>query len=142
MLQQTIYDSLLAGAGGLSVGVLTLSLMPLIERLFSVTTGMTLIELRDPKEPLFAFGRCLAHFAADPDLVYVTCHLRGAAKLRAKVEELTGLKDGETDTESRFTYQTGACLGSCSSGPELIVDGRHYGRMTPEKIEDVLKHYE
>ena len=32
---------------------------------------------RDPKEPLFAFGRCLAHFAVDPDLVYMTTHLRG-----------------------------------------------------------------
>ena len=38
-----------------------------------------------------------------------------------------------------FNYQTGACRGSCSIGPELIVDGKHYGRMTPEKIEDVLK---
>ena len=34
---------------------------------------------RDPKEPLFKFGRCLAHFAVDPDLVYVTTHLRGGA---------------------------------------------------------------
>jgi type I restriction enzyme R subunit len=33
---------------------------------------------RDPKEPLFAFSRCLAHFAMDPDLVYVTTHLQGA----------------------------------------------------------------
>lgn len=33
---------------------------------------------RDPKEPLFAFGRCLAHFAVDPDLVYVATHLQGA----------------------------------------------------------------
>jgi type I restriction enzyme R subunit len=33
---------------------------------------------RDPKEPLFGFGRCLAHFAVDPNLVYVTTHLRGA----------------------------------------------------------------
>jgi type I restriction enzyme R subunit len=32
---------------------------------------------RDPHEPLFKFGRCLAHFAVDPDLVYVTSHLRG-----------------------------------------------------------------
>ena len=32
---------------------------------------------RDPKEPLFAFGRCLAHFAVDTDLVYMTTHLRG-----------------------------------------------------------------
>ncbi len=30
---------------------------------------------RDPTEPLFAYGRCLAHFAVDPDLVYVTTQL-------------------------------------------------------------------
>ena len=33
---------------------------------------------RDPREPLFAYGRCLAHFAVDPDLVYVTTRLAGA----------------------------------------------------------------
>ncbi len=33
---------------------------------------------RDPREPLFAYGRCLAHFAVDPNLVYVTTHLAGA----------------------------------------------------------------
>ena len=32
---------------------------------------------RDPREPLFAYGRCIAHFAVDPDLVYVTTHLQG-----------------------------------------------------------------
>ena len=32
---------------------------------------------RDPHEPLFAFCRCLAHFAVDPDLVYMTSHLEG-----------------------------------------------------------------
>lgn len=72
----------------------------------------------------------------------MTCHLSGAAKLQEKVQELTGLKPGETDAESRFTYEAGSCLGSCSIGPELIVDGKHHGRMTPEKVEDVLKRYE
>ncbi len=33
---------------------------------------------RDPREPFFAYGRCLAHFAVDPDLVYVTTQLQGA----------------------------------------------------------------
>ncbi len=32
---------------------------------------------RDPRDPLFAFGRCLAHFAIDPDLVYVATTLEG-----------------------------------------------------------------
>jgi type I restriction enzyme R subunit len=32
---------------------------------------------RDPREPLLAYGRCLAHFAVDPDLVFVTTQLAG-----------------------------------------------------------------
>lgn len=32
---------------------------------------------RDPKESLFAFGRCLVHFAVDPELVFFTTHLQG-----------------------------------------------------------------
>ncbi|MCC6488065.1 MAG: type I restriction endonuclease subunit R, partial [Candidatus Hydrogenedentes bacterium] len=30
---------------------------------------------RDPREPLLGYGRCLAHFAVDPELVYVTTQL-------------------------------------------------------------------
>ncbi|MEW6753371.1 MAG: type I restriction endonuclease [Candidatus Latescibacterota bacterium] len=32
---------------------------------------------RHPREPLFAFGRCLAHFAVDPEFVFVSTHLQG-----------------------------------------------------------------
>jgi len=34
---------------------------------------------RDPREPLLAYGRCLAHFAVDSDLVYVATRLEGPA---------------------------------------------------------------
>ncbi len=33
---------------------------------------------RDPRDPLLAYGRCLAHFAVDPELAYVTTKLAGA----------------------------------------------------------------
>lgn len=33
---------------------------------------------RDPREPLLAYGRCLAHFAVDPELVFVTTRLAGS----------------------------------------------------------------
>jgi len=32
---------------------------------------------RDPREPLLAYGRCLAHFAVDPELVFVATRLAG-----------------------------------------------------------------
>ncbi len=49
---QTLWDGLLAAFGGLLAGgVLFFALRPL-ERVFDVTTAMTLVELRDPKHPL------------------------------------------------------------------------------------------
>jgi NADH-quinone oxidoreductase subunit E len=70
-----------------------------------------------------------------------SCHLRGGTRLLDAVQKLTGLKPGETDAEARFSLETGSCLGSCSIGPEIIVDGEHHARMTPAKVEDVLKRY-
>lgn len=45
-------DMIQAAVGGFVAGALTLFLMPTVERVFDVTTGMTLSELRDPKQPL------------------------------------------------------------------------------------------
>src|SRR5439155_8170891 len=36
---------------------------------------------RDPRDALLAYGRCLAHFAVDPDSVYVTTQLAGPKTL-------------------------------------------------------------
>ena len=41
-----------AGIAGLLVGGVALFTLPFIERVFDITTGMTLIELRDPKQPI------------------------------------------------------------------------------------------
>jgi putative nucleotidyltransferase with HDIG domain len=45
-------DAVRAGPGGLLIGGVTLFLLPVIEGAFDITTSLTLIELRDPKQPL------------------------------------------------------------------------------------------
>lgn len=45
-------DALRAGLAGFFAGAMTLVVLPTVERLFDVTTGMTLSEWRDPKQPL------------------------------------------------------------------------------------------
>ncbi len=51
-LRQSAMDAGLAGFGGLLVAGVTLFILPTVEKAFDITTGMTLIELRDPKQPL------------------------------------------------------------------------------------------
>ncbi len=49
---EIVSDALSAGAGGFVAGAFVLVVLPAVERMFDVTTGMTLSELRDPKQPL------------------------------------------------------------------------------------------
>lgn len=49
---QSAWDGALAGFGGLMVAAITLFILPSLEKTFGIMTGMTLIELRDPKQPL------------------------------------------------------------------------------------------
>lgn len=51
-MTESLTDAVTAGVGGLIIGGITLFILPMIERVFSITTGMTLVELRDPKQPL------------------------------------------------------------------------------------------
>ncbi len=52
VLTEVLTDAGLAAIAGVLVGAITLFILPLIERVFDVTTGMTLVELRDPRHPL------------------------------------------------------------------------------------------
>ncbi len=51
-IAELLWDAAMCAAGMLIVGGLTLFALPLIERAFNVITGMTLTDLRDPKQPL------------------------------------------------------------------------------------------
>jgi len=70
-----------------------------------------------------------------------SCHVRGATRLLGTVQDLIGIRPGETDSDSKFSLETGNCLGCCTLGPEIIVDGKHHGRITPAKAEDVVRNY-
>jgi NADH-quinone oxidoreductase subunit E len=70
-----------------------------------------------------------------------SCHLRGADHLLDSVQELIGIRPGEMDADSKFSLETGNCLGCCTLGPEMIIDGEHHGRISPDKAQDLLKHY-
>ena len=70
------------------------------------------------------------------------CHVRGAIRVLDKVQELTGIKPGETDLDLKFSLETVNCLGCCALGPVMEIGGKTHGKMTTAEIADVLKNYE
>ncbi len=70
------------------------------------------------------------------------CHVRGATRVLDTVQDLTGIKPGETDLELKFSLETVNCLGCCALGPVMEIGGKTHGKMAPAKTADVLKNYE
>jgi NADH-quinone oxidoreductase subunit E len=67
------------------------------------------------------------------------CHVRGAPRVLNTLEDLTGIKPGETDMDLKFSLETVNCLGCCALGPVIEVDGKTHGKVSTAKTEDVLK---
>jgi len=70
------------------------------------------------------------------------CHVRGAPRLLDSVQDLIGIRPGETDLDLKFSLETVNCLGCCALGPVMVVDGEYHGKMAPAKSEEVLKDYD
>ena len=70
------------------------------------------------------------------------CHVRGATRVLDTVQDLTGIKPGETDLDLKFSLQTVNCLGCCALGPVMDVDGKTHCKLAPSKIAEGLKNYE
>ena len=69
------------------------------------------------------------------------CHVRGAKRVLETVEDLTGIKPGETDVEMKFSLETVNCLGCCALGPVIEINGKTHGKVSVNETADVLKNY-
>jgi NADH-quinone oxidoreductase subunit E len=69
------------------------------------------------------------------------CHVRGGKNVRRAVQQNLGIEENETTADFKFTFETVACLGACALAPVLLVDKTYYGKLTPEKVEKVLRQY-
>lgn len=74
--------------------------------------------------------------------VGTACHVRGAQRVLDKVQDVTGIQPGETDSDLRFSLETVNCLGCCALGPVMEIDGKTHGKMSPAETAHALNEYE
>ena len=74
--------------------------------------------------------------------VGTACHVRGATRILDTVQELTGIKPGETDLDLKFSLETVNCLGCCALGPVMEIDGKTHGKMTTAETANIINNYE
>lgn len=69
------------------------------------------------------------------------CHVQGGALLVDHVGHLLDIEPGQTSADMLFTLEVVNCLGCCSIGPVMTLDGKYYGSMAASKVERVLDIY-
>jgi NADH-quinone oxidoreductase subunit E len=67
------------------------------------------------------------------------CHVRGGARILAEVEKRLGIRPGETTEDMEYSLETIACFGSCALAPVVVVNKDVYGRVTLDKLGQILK---
>lgn len=70
------------------------------------------------------------------------CHVRGAAGVLNAIQDELGIKSGETTEDLKFTLETVACIGACGLAPVIMVNDDTHGRLTPEKVSEILAQYQ
>lgn len=69
------------------------------------------------------------------------CHIAGANKVVAALEEKLGIKMGETTEDGRFTLEYTECVGQCQATSVITINSKPYGDVTAEKITGILAEY-
>jgi NADH-quinone oxidoreductase subunit E len=69
------------------------------------------------------------------------CHVNGSERIAGTIEDELQISGNDTTEDGLFTLQKVACLGCCSLSPVIMINDETYGRLTPKKIQQLLKEY-
>jgi NADH-quinone oxidoreductase subunit E/NADP-reducing hydrogenase subunit HndA len=69
------------------------------------------------------------------------CFVRGADKIMERMKEKLGIESNEITKDGLFTLKDVRCIGACGLAPVVMVDGKVYGRVKEEEIDEILNAY-
>ncbi|MGI6344881.1 MAG: NADH-quinone oxidoreductase subunit NuoE [Bacillota bacterium] len=100
-----------------------------MSEVYGVATFYSLFSLKPKGE--HKIGVCLG----------TACYVRGAAAVLAELEKQLGIAVNDTTDDGKFTLEITRCLGACGLAPVMTIDNDVYGRLTPDKIKEILARY-
>jgi NADH:ubiquinone oxidoreductase subunit E len=69
------------------------------------------------------------------------CYIKNSLTILQCIEDLLGIKPGETTSDRLFTLELANCIGACDRAPAMLINNEVHGNLTPKKISKILKSY-
>jgi formate dehydrogenase subunit gamma len=69
------------------------------------------------------------------------CQAMQSEATEAHARRCLGIDYHGTTTDGQFTLEAAYCLGNCAAGPSMMIDNKLFGRVTPERFDELLKEW-
>jgi len=101
-----------------------------------------------PLSRIYGVARFYSTFSLEPrgrNIVSIclgtACHVRGADRIRERIENTLSISDGETTEDKSFTLESVRCVGCCSLGPVVKINEDVHGQVSSDQVKQILKQY-
>ncbi len=105
-------------------------------------------ELNVPLSELYGIITFYSRFSLMPKGKYniqvcmgTACYVKGAESVLKEFKEKLGIIEGKTTEDGRFSLEAVRCIGACGLAPAIVVNSEVYGKMTPEKVPEIIEKY-
>ena len=69
------------------------------------------------------------------------CYLKGIDKVLEEFKKELNIGEGESTPDRMFHLQCVRCVGCCGLAPVCVVNGKTYGRVTPNDVRNILDEW-
>lgn len=104
--------------------------------------------LNVPMEKVYEVATFYAQFNMVPRGKYhisvclgTACYVKGSQKVLEAIEQNLKIQSGECTTDRKFSLDSCRCLGACGLAPVMKVNDEVFGKLTPDKVPQILSQF-
>ena len=104
--------------------------------------------LKITKSSVYGVARYYSMFSTKPRGQYIirlcaspVCELLKVNTIIASLEQVLGIKTGETTPDNLFTLELSECLGQCQEAPSMMINDKVYNNLDANRIETIINEY-
>lgn len=102
-----------------------------------------------PLEKIYGVVTFYAQFSLYPKGKYAisvclgtACYVKGSGDIYNKLCEKLGIEGGQCTADGKFSLDACRCIGACGLAPVMTINGEVYGKLTVDKLDEILVKYE
>ncbi|MCR5685563.1 MAG: NADH-quinone oxidoreductase subunit NuoE [Lachnospiraceae bacterium] len=106
-------------------------------------------ELNVPIEEVYGVVTFYSQFSLYPKGKYkisvclgTACYVKGSGEVLEKIKSILNIDSGQCTADGKFSLDACRCVGACGLAPVMMINDDVYGRLTPDKVQEILDKYE